>query len=94
MVTSLFARKIKQRLRFYHCHLVRISGECMNMKLVSPGLEINITEWLKSTDFQLRILDKYTSIPRKAFEVFVALLVQIRTHLLDLKIRHVTNFAA
>ena len=94
MITRLFAGEVEQRLRLYHRHLVRVSSKSMDMKLAASGLEVNITERLKSSDFQLRILHKHTSILRKSFEVFVALLVQIRTHLLDLKIRHVTYFAA
>ena len=66
----------------------------MYVQLGPPGLEVNVAERLELADFQLREFDKDAAIAGETFEVGVALLVEIGTHLLDLKIGHVTNSPA
>ena len=86
--------KIEQGLGLNHCYLFRISCESMDVQLTSSRFEVNIAKRLQTSDFQLRVLDKNTAVPREAVEVDIALPIQIRTHLLDLKIRHITQTLA
>ena len=73
-----------------HCYLVRISRERMDVQFAATSLEVNITERLESADFQFREFYKDAPILREALKVSMALPIQIGTHLLDLKIGHVT----
>lgn len=61
----------------------------MDVQLTSSCLEVNIAKRLQPSDFQLRELDEHAAVPCEAVEVDIALPIQIRTHLLDLKIGHV-----
>ncbi len=61
----------------------------MDVQFAAPSLEVNIAERLESADFQFREFYKHAPIPREALKVSMALPIQIRTHLLDLKIGHV-----
>jgi len=66
----------------------------MDVQFSSSGLEVDIAKWLESVDLQLREFHKHASITSEAFKVRVALLIQIGTHPLDLKISHVTYSSA
>ncbi len=77
-----------------HCYLVRISSEGVNVQFSLSGLEINIAEGLELTDFQLREFYKHASISRETLKVGMALTIQTGTHLLNLKIRHITYTSA
>ncbi len=66
----------------------------MDVQFGSSCLEVNIAERLQPADFQFRKFYKQAAIPRKSLEVGVALQIQIRTHLIDLKICHITYPAA
>ncbi len=77
-----------------HCYLVRISGEGVNVQFSLSGLEINIAEGLELTDFQLREFYKHASISREALKIGMALPIQTGTHLLNLKIGHITYTSA
>ena len=66
----------------------------MDVQFASSCLEVNIAERLQPADLQFRKLYKQAAIPRKSLEVSVALQIQIRIHLLDLKICHITYPAA
>lgn len=59
------------------------------MQFCFSGLEVNITKRLELTDFKIREVYEHTSVPGETLEVSVALPVQIRAHLLDLKIGHI-----
>lgn len=82
--------KIEERLRFNHRNLVGVSGESVNVKLAASCLKVDITEGLEAADFETGKLDKYAATPCEAFKVGVALPIEVRTHLLDLKISHIT----
>jgi len=77
-----------------HCYLVRISSKRVNVQLRLSGLEINIAERLEVTDFQLREFYKHASISRETLKVGMALPIQTGTHLLYLKIGHITYTSA
>jgi hypothetical protein len=66
----------------------------MDMQLVRPGFEINITERLQAVTFLVRKFHKQTAILCESLEVYVTLTVQVRAHLLNLEICHVTDPAA
>ena len=66
----------------------------MDVQFGASCLEINIAEGLQPADFQFREFYKQAAIPCETLEVIVALQIQIRTHLLDLEISHVTYPAA
>ena len=85
----LILMKIEQRLGLNHRYLVRISCEGVDVQFSSSCLEVNVAERLQPTDFQLWVFDKHTAISRKALKVDMTLPIQIGTHLLDLKIRHI-----
>ncbi len=63
----------------------------MDVQFTSSCLEVNIAKRLQTTDFQLRKLDKNAPVPGETVEVDIALPIQIRTHLLDLKIGHIAE---
>jgi len=81
--------KIKQRLGPDHCYLVRIAGEGVDVQLTSSGLEVDITERLKSSDLQIRKLDEHPPISGEAFKVGVTLQIDTGAHFLDLEIGHI-----
>ena len=62
----------------------------MDVQLVSSGLEIDVAERPELADLHLGEVDENATIACEAFEVGMALLVQIRAHLLYLKVGHVT----
>ena len=62
----------------------------MYVQFGSACLEINIAERLELAYFQFREFYKHAAVSGEAFKVGMALLVQIWTHFLDLKISHVT----
>ena len=66
----------------------------MDVQLVAPGLEIHIAERLKLADFQLGELNEHPAVLCESLEVRMALTIQIRTHLLNLEIRHVADALA
>ena len=66
----------------------------MDVEFATPRFKINVAEGLKIVDLQVGEFDKYATIPSKAFEVLVALPIQIGTHLLNLKIGHITYTSA
>ena len=86
--------EIKQRLRFNHCHLVRISRERMDVQFGLSCLEVNIAEWLQPADFQLGKFYEHASVSGESLKVYMALLIQTSVHLLDLKIGHVAYTSA
>ncbi len=73
-----------------HCYLVRISGERVDVQFSLSGLEVNIAERLELADFQFREFYEHAPISRESLKVGMALPIQIRTHLLDLKVGHIT----
>ena len=81
--------KIEQRLCLNHRYLVGIRCEGVDVQLASSWLEVDIAERLKSAHFQLRKFDEQATISGEAFKVCMALPIQIRAHLLDLKIGHI-----
>jgi len=87
-ITSILL-KIEQGLGLNHCYLFRISCKSMDVQLTSSRLEVNIAKRLQTPDFQLRELNEHAAVPGEAVEVDIALPIQIRTHLLDLKIGHI-----
>ncbi len=70
---TLILLKIEQRLSLNHCYLIRISRERVDVQFTSSGLKVNIAERLKIADFQLRKLDKNTSIACETLKVGVTL---------------------
>lgn len=66
----------------------------MDVQLTFSCLEVDIAERLQSTHFQLREFGKYTAIACETFEVCMALPIQIRAHLFDLKICHIAYASA
>jgi hypothetical protein len=62
----------------------------MYVQFAASSLEVNIAERLESADFQFREFYKHAPISREALKVGMALPIQTGTHLLDLKIGHVT----
>jgi len=86
----LFYCEVEDGLRFDHRNLIRVRSEGMYVQFVSSGFEVYITERLKAAYLQLWKLDKYAAVACEAFEIKMALTVQVRAHLFDLKIRHVT----
>ena len=62
----------------------------MYVQFSSSGLEVNIAERLKFADFQFREFYKHATVSGEALKVGMALLVQIGTHFLDLKVSHIT----
>lgn len=81
--------EVEKGLGFYHRHLVGIGGEGVYLQLASPSLEIYIAERLEAIDLKIGVLDKYAAIEGEAFKVKMTLAIQIRAHLLDLKISHI-----
>jgi hypothetical protein len=77
-------------LGFYHCYLIRISSKRVDVQFAASSLEVNIAERLESADFQFREFYKHAPISRETLKVSMALPIQTGTHLLDLKIGHVT----
>jgi hypothetical protein len=63
------------------------------MQLITPCLEINITERLKAANGELGEFYEYAAVASEPFKVNVALTIEIGTHLLDLKISHITEAA-
>ena len=61
----------------------------MEMQFALSGLEVNIAKRLQLANLQFGEVYEHTSISRETLQVAVALAVQIRTHLLDLKISHI-----
>ncbi len=59
------------------------------MQFSLSGLEVNIAERLELADFQFREFYEHAPIPSETLKVAMALPIQIRTHLLDLKIGHI-----
>lgn len=82
---------IEQGLGFYDCYLVGIRVERVNMQFVPSCLEIDIAERLKAADGKLGEFYKYAAIACEFFKVVMALTIEIRTHLLDLKISHIAE---
>jgi len=66
----------------------------MDMQLRPPRLVVNITEGLKSVALRTLELSEHPAIPREALQVRMALAIKVRTHLLDLKIGHITEPSA
>lgn len=66
----------------------------MDVQFGPSGLEVDIAERLKAADFQLREFYKDAAISCEAFEVEVALPIEVGTHFLDLKIGHIANAPA
>jgi hypothetical protein len=66
----------------------------MDVQFGASRLEVNIAERLQPADFQFRELYEQAAISRESLKVVVALQIQIRTHLIDLKICHITYPAA
>jgi len=66
----------------------------MDVQFGASCLEVNVAERLQPADFQFREFYEQAAIPRQSLEVVVALQIQIRTHLIDLKIGHITYPAA
>jgi len=58
------------------------------------GLKVNVAERLELADFQFREFYEHAPISRETFKVGMALPIQIRTHLLDLKIGHIIYTSA
>jgi len=87
---SFFLLKIEQGLCLNHRYLVRISSKGVDVQLASPCLKVNITERLQPPQLQFRKFDKDAAISGEAFKVCMTLPVEIRAHLLDLKICHIT----
>jgi len=86
----LILLEIEQRLRFNHRYLVRVGGKRVYMQLASSYLKVNIAKRLQSIDFQPGEFDKHAAVVCEALKVGVTLPIQIGTHLLDLKIGHIT----
>ena len=66
----------------------------MDVQFSSSRFEVNIAKRLQTSGLQLRELDKDAAVPREAVEVDIALPIQIRDLLLDLKIRHIIQALA
>ena len=64
------------------------------MQFGSSCLKVNKAERLQSADLQFGEFYKQAAISCEPLEVIVALQIQIRTHLLDLKIGHIAYAAA
>ena len=86
--------KIEQGLGLNHCYLFGISCKSVDVQFSSSRFEVNIAKRLQTSGLQLRELDKDAAVPREAVEVDIALPIQIRAHLLDLKIRHIIQALA
>ena len=86
--------KVKQRLRLNHRNLLRVSRERVNMQFASAGLEVYIAERLQTPVAGCLKLHKYSSIASKSLKVGMTLLIQVRIHLLNLKIGHITQTSA
>ncbi|GAI66958.1 unnamed protein product, partial [marine sediment metagenome] len=66
----------------------------MDVQFSLSGLKVNIAERLELSDFQLREFYEHAPISRETLKVVMALSIQIRTHLLDLKIGHIIYTSA
>ena len=84
---------LEKRLGFDNGYLVGIGMEGVNVQFVPSCLKVDVAERLEAGDGQRGELYKDASIACKAFEVDVALAIQICTHFLDLKIGHVAHGA-
>ena len=89
-----FLVELEQRLGFYDCHLVRVRVESMQVQLISSCLEVDIAKRLKSADSGLWKSNKDAAMLCETLKIDKALAVEIRTHLLDLKISHVAQLLA
>ena len=85
--------QVEQRLRLDNRHLIRERMECMDMQFIPACFKIDVAKRLQSTDRQIRKRDKEAAIFRESFQIVMTLPVQIGTHLLDLKIGHITEAA-
>lgn len=92
--TTLFLLEVEQRLGLNHCYLVGISGERVDVQFSLSGLKVNIAKRLELSDFLLREFYEHAPISRETLKVAMALAIQIRTHLFDLKIGHIIYTSA
>ena len=67
--------------------------ERVDVQFIFSGFEIDISERLQPGNRQLREAHEHTPVARKAFEVRVAPVIEIRAHFLDLEIGHVVKAA-
>ena len=86
--------EVPERLRLYNRCLFRICSKRVNMQFSASGLEINIRERQKAVGLCQREFCKYAAIVCEPLKVGVTLLIEICTHLLDLKIGHIAQVAA
>lgn len=66
----------------------------MDVQFSLSGLKVNIAKRLELSDFLLREFYEHAPISRETLKVAMALAIQIRTHLLDLKIGHIIYTSA
>jgi hypothetical protein len=66
----------------------------MDMEFGTPGLEIDVAEGLKAVYLKLREFYEHTAFTAEAFEVGMALAIEIRVHFFDLEIGHVGDAPA
>ena len=66
----------------------------MEMQFVPSCFKVNITERLKSLYGKLGKPDKDAAIACESLEVNVAFAIEVRAHLFDLEIGHVTKAPA
>jgi len=65
--------------------------KCVNMQFISSGLEVDIAERLKAADGKFREFYEYAAVAGESFKVDMTLTIEVRTHLLDLEIRHIAK---
>jgi hypothetical protein len=66
----------------------------MDVEFGLSGLEIEVAEGLEAADLEFREFHEDAAITREAFEVEMALLIEVGTHLLDLEIGHIADTLA
>ncbi len=82
---------IEQGLSFYNRYLVGIGVKCVDVQFITSGLEVNIAERLKAADGKFWEFYEYAAVAGESLKVDMALTVEVRTHLLNLKIRHIAK---
>ncbi len=86
--------EIDQRLGLDDRYLIGIGVEGVDVHLVSAGLEIDVAERLQPSDGQVGEADEHAAVAGEAFEVDVALAIEIGAHFFDLEIGHVAHAPA
>ena len=86
--------EIEERLGLYDCDLVGVGVEGVDVQFTFSSFKIDIGERLQPADGLIREFHEYAAIAGEPLKVGMALAVQIRAHLLDLKIGHIAHAPA